>query len=196
MAGKWRIEQSGTGLSRNGLNQLNKIFDSIEASISPAAPASVPSAAVPTPKNPGLVNAIQAEVVAPTSSVNTKSGTVSVAAHVSPSPGGVQQAVPLFTVIDEPFAASPYAIAFPSGGGNILLEASAGSAANFIANLPPATGSGYLIIVKKEDANAFAIAITPNGSDTIDGVNAAVNITTQFDTLQLIDDGSGTWATI
>ena len=72
------------------------------------------------------------------------------------------------------------------------LEAAA-AGADFVLNLPAASGGGNIVVVKKNDANAHNIAITPSGTDTIDGVNAAVNISLQNDALRLIDSGVGTW---
>jgi len=74
-----------------------------------------------------------------------------------------------------------------------LANSSAG--ADFIFNLPVATGTGDALIVKKVDANAHNIAVTPNGTNTIDGVNAAVNLTTQWvPVLRLIDSTAGAWS--
>lgn len=74
--------------------------------------------------------------------------------------------------------------------------ASAGSSANFIFNLPAAIGSGNIGIIKKMDSNPYAIAITPNGSDTIDGVNAAVLVTIQYDAVRIVDAETGVWVTV
>ena len=56
-----------------------------------------------------------------------------------------------------------------------------------------AAGSGNVAIIKKIDANAHNIAVTPNGSDTIDGVNAAVDIAIQWSVLRVVDAASGAW---
>jgi hypothetical protein len=106
--------------------------------------------------------------------------------------GGVTDATTLaiFDLETHGIADSPYAIA---AGLNTFLMASASAGADFVAVLPAATGSGNLVVIKKMDANAHNIAITPTGADTIDGVNAAVNITLQYDALRLIDAGVGVW---
>jgi hypothetical protein len=78
----------------------------------------------------------------------------------------------------------------------VLYLANASVAAPFVFNLPAATGSGLVIVIKKMDSNAQNIAVTPNGTDTIDGVNAAVNITIQYDDITVCDIGTGAWAKI
>lgn len=85
---------------------------------------------------------------------------------------------------------SPYSI----GQVAAFFAASAGASADTILNLPQATGSGRVIVVYKVDANAHNIAITPKGSDTINGSNSALNLGSQYDVRRLIDYGSGTWA--
>jgi hypothetical protein len=88
-------------------------------------------------------------------------------------------------------AQSPYAAA--AMVGTVLFLVAAGVAADTVFDLPPATGSLGIFIVKKSDANARNIAITPNGTDTIDGVNAAVNISVQNDGIELVDAATGAW---
>lgn len=88
---------------------------------------------------------------------------------------------------------SPYTpVSDPTHDHLYLVEA--GAAADTVLNLPPATGSAARIIVKKTDANPFNVAITPNGTDTIDGVNAPVNITIQYDVIHLEDTAAGAWS--
>lgn len=98
-------------------------------------------------------------------------------------------------VVTEPFSASPY-MATLSSSQTTLYLVSASASSDFIFNLPPATGSGEVAIIKKEDPNAHNIAVTPNGTDTIDGVNAPVDITIQYDTLSIADATVGAWAVI
>src|SRR5216684_1560096 len=98
-----------------------------------------------------------------------------------------------FRLITLAFAASPYAAAL-SATQITLYMASSSAGADFIFNLPVATGSGNAAIIKKMDANAHNIAVTPNGTNTIDGVNAAVNVSLQYDILRLIDSGTGAWS--
>jgi hypothetical protein len=73
----------------------------------------------------------------------------------------------------------------PSGGG-------------FPINLPAVTAfnRGQTIIIKNITGSVNAIAVTPNGADTIDGVAAAVNIATGFASLTLVSDGASGWAII
>jgi hypothetical protein len=90
------------------------------------------------------------------------------------------------------FADSPYSA---NAGESTFYEAPASAGSDFTFNLPPATGSGQIIIVQKVDANAHNIVINPNGADTINGANSAVNstITLQYDVTRLRDSGVGTW---
>ncbi len=99
-----------------------------------------------------------------------------------------------FRIITLAFAASPYS-AVLSATQITLYLANSSAGADFIFNLPVATGTGDALIVKKVDANAHNIAVTPNGTNTIDGVNAAVNLTTQWvPVLRLIDSAAGAWS--
>lgn len=84
---------------------------------------------------------------------------------------------------------TPFTI--PSGV-NFYLDASATSGADQTVNLPTAIGSFYTIVVAKADSNAYNIVITPNGTDTIDG-NATYTLTTEYQTVTLLDVGSGLW---
>lgn len=45
--------------------------------------------------------------------------------------------------------------------------------------------TGITYVLSKSDVSANTVDLTPNGSDTINGVNAAVSISTQFDTLSV-----------
>jgi len=93
------------------------------------------------------------------------------------------------------FATSPYN-AVLNKNQITFFRVSSGSGADFVFNLPPATGSGDIAVIKKMDANAHNIAITPNPdtADTIDRVNAAVNITLQDDVLRIVDSAVGEWS--
>jgi hypothetical protein len=91
-------------------------------------------------------------------------------------------------IADSPFAATLSALQYT------LFQCSASAGADFIFDLPPATGSGEVAIVKKMDANAHNIVITPNGTDTIDGTNATVSITIQMDAVKLVDSAAGAWS--
>lgn len=77
-----------------------------------------------------------------------------------------------------------------------LYLVSAGVSADFIFNLPPAIGSGNVGIVKKVDADAHSVQVTPNGTDTIDGENAAIPIADQWAYVKLCDAQAGAWQLI
>lgn len=179
MAAKYKIEPRTTGLSRSDVNQLNKIFDSISKDIKAgAAPAAAPKAAGDPPNYP-------AESIFITPAIGPPSASGGGGGSTSPAGPGFQF-IPVVT------STTPYTI---FGGDNWLILASATAGAAWIGNLPPAIGSLDMIIVKKMDANAHNVAVTPNGSDVIDGVNAALDITVQYDNVRLIDYASGAWAT-
>jgi len=95
-------------------------------------------------------------------------------------------------VVTKAFGASPFAAALSPQAGTVF-RCSAGAGADFVFNLPAATGSGQWCVIKKMDANAHNIAVTPNGGDTIDGANAAVNVAVQNDALWLCDTVAGAW---
>ena len=53
--------------------------------------------------------------------------------------------------------------------------------------------NGYKVIIKKIDNGAGAITIAPNGSDTIDGANSSISISTGYGSVTLIADASTGW---
>lgn len=61
-------------------------------------------------------------------------------------------------------------------------------------NLPTAANAMYLYF-KDQDGTAATnnITITPNGSDTIDGVNASITIDENYGSYTLVSDGSSAW---
>lgn len=61
-----------------------------------------------------------------------------------------------------------------------------------IVNLPPAYGNGRLITVKKIDATANTVTITPNGAETIDGAATYV-LAAQWKGVHIIDAAAGLW---
>lgn len=66
------------------------------------------------------------------------------------------------------------------------------AAAGYAVNLPTASGiAGRFYTVIKKDNNANAIAVTPNGAETINGVNAAFNLAAQWKYVTVISDGTG-----
>jgi hypothetical protein len=64
------------------------------------------------------------------------------------------------------------------------------SASAMINNLPAASGSGNKVIFSNK--NTGEVALTPHGTDTINGVNAAWYIY-QYEGVELIDAASGAW---
>jgi hypothetical protein len=95
-------------------------------------------------------------------------------------------------VTQVPNAASPYSVV----AGDQFIAASAGVSSPTEIDLPAATGSGRVLIIKKMDANAEDIEVTPNGSDTIDGTAAAYDLATQYNAVQIVDYAAGAWAII
>lgn len=77
-----------------------------------------------------------------------------------------------------------------------LYLVSAGAGADFIFNLPPATGSGDVGIIKKVDAGVHSVIVTPNGTDTIDGSNSTDPIASQWAYVKLCDAQAGAWQLI
>jgi hypothetical protein len=110
---------------------------------------------------------------------------------ISPQDTGKTVLVSTFTSFDEDSSASPFII--PIFSGWTFLDAGAAVGADFIAGLPPAIGSQNIIVVKKMDAGAHNIAVTPNGTDTIDDVNAAYNISLQYASISFRDARLGKW---
>lgn len=78
---------------------------------------------------------------------------------------------------------------------DVYIRASASGAANCVLNLPAALAGniGRVIYVKREDSNAFNVNVTPNGTDTIDGVNAADSIKIQYDEFGFVVGAAGAW---
>ena len=67
------------------------------------------------------------------------------------------------------------------------------SGAAFDVELPPAASSpGVTIRVKKADASANAVTLTPDGSDTIDGAGSYA-LSTQYAGVTVISDGTSWW---
>lgn len=59
-------------------------------------------------------------------------------------------------------------------------------------DLPAATGTNNEVTVKKLGSNAHNATVKPNGTDTIDGVNATRTLN-NFESVTFKDYGSGTW---
>jgi len=66
------------------------------------------------------------------------------------------------------------------------------TSAAFTLSLPTASsaGTGKVYVVSKTDSSANAVTVTPNGSNTISGVNASSILATQYDLLILVSDGT------
>jgi hypothetical protein len=84
---------------------------------------------------------------------------------------------------------SPYSVA----ATDFFIGADATSGVITI-NLPAATGTHRLVAIKKIDA-VNNVTITPNGTDTIDGVNASMVASAQNANHVLMDAASGVWYT-
>lgn len=110
---------------------------------------------------------------------------------IGPNDSGKYVLISAAANYDKASSASPFTI--PVFGGWLFLDANASAGADFVANLPIATGSQNIVVVKKMDANAHNIAITPNGTDTIDDVNAAYTISTRYGSVSLRDAVLGKW---
>jgi hypothetical protein len=76
--------------------------------------------------------------------------------------------------------------------GNYFIIANANANAVTI-NLPPATGSSHDIVVWAQDVTHL-VAISPNGTDTINGVNSNVDFDLQYDAVRTHDALATTWA--
>lgn len=96
-----------------------------------------------------------------------------------------------YTVTQVPQASCPYTVLSTDV---LLLVGSTTLTANCVVNFPAATGTTRVILVKKQDTGAFSVAATPHTTDTFDGVNAAVNISIQYEELGFVDFASGKWA--
>ena len=89
------------------------------------------------------------------------------------------------STIDSPFTMQELDLThiWNAGGGNC------------IDNLLPATGSGRVRHVKKIDASANTVTVTPDGTDTIDGAANYV-LTAQYESVTVQDCAVGTWYVI
>jgi len=96
-----------------------------------------------------------------------------------------------FTTTQVPQASCPYTVLSTDV---LLLVGTTTLTANCVVNFPAATGTNRVIMVKKMDTGAFSVAATPSGTNTFDGVNAAVNVAIQYEELGFVDYVSGKWA--
>jgi len=90
----------------------------------------------------------------------------------------------------KPVTSSPYNIT--PDDDLLVVNCSLGGGAIEI-NLPAATGSGKVYRIK--DIGTDNADVTPNATDTIDGVNAPVTLT-QWDGIQVVDHAAGAWIEI
>lgn len=101
------------------------------------------------------------------------------------------------TVADTAYTvtATDYLVAYTSltAGRTVTLPTSQA----FMGGSAFGTDSMRQLVVKDETGNAgtSTITITPNGTETIDGVNASVTITTAYGLKRLYADGNGHWFT-
>lgn len=85
-------------------------------------------------------------------------------------------------------AQSPYAVQ----ASDVLILASAGTAAITEIDLPSATGSGRALVVAKIDAHVENVNVVAAGSDTING-SASASLTAQYNVLRVVDATAGLW---
>ena len=72
-----------------------------------------------------------------------------------------------------------------------LVDATAGP---IVQPLPAALTVGQIVVIQKTDATAHGVTASPNGTDTINRVNAnSPSITLQNDTLSLLVVAVGAW---
>ncbi len=70
---------------------------------------------------------------------------------------------------------------------------STSSTAGITITLPPAkTAAGMIVFIKKVDSNPHAVTVAGSGTDMIE-TNASVALNKQFDSLQLISNGTSMW---
>jgi hypothetical protein len=93
--------------------------------------------------------------------------------------------IKIITFADSPYSVTPI---------DEVILASAGTGADTIVVLPPATGSGRPLDVKKIDANPYSIAVTPANADTIDDGSGPLNILARYTSDTLVDYSAGKWA--
>jgi hypothetical protein len=86
-------------------------------------------------------------------------------------------------------ATTPYSV---GSGFNAFVRGSATAGADQVVNLPAATGTGWMALVKKMDTNPHNIVVTRAGTDTIDGLST-YTLTNQYSAVQLVDGATGLW---
>jgi len=101
---------------------------------------------------------------------------------VSPKFSGISLKAVTKAVADSPYAAA-------ATDYTILCNAVGGA---MVVSLPAATGTGRILNVKKIDASAFTVTLTPNGAETIDGA-ASYIIAAQWVNITIQDGAAGAW---
>jgi hypothetical protein len=86
---------------------------------------------------------------------------------------------------------TPYTLAALSQ--DVWLRVPVPAGGDFTVNLPPATGSGFKVSIKRIDNGAHFVQATPNGVDTIDGANSAAIMTRGYMELDFLDGVAGAW---
>lgn len=82
------------------------------------------------------------------------------------------------------------AVTLSDAYGTVLGDATLGA---FAVTLPPAADlPGWTFRVKKVDASANAVTVTPDGTETIDGA-ASYPLTVQYQSVTVQSDGTGWW---
>lgn len=153
----------------------------------------------------GPTSAIINPAAIPTPSASTLGGVQSVAAspgefiNAISTTGVPSQSGVTYSEVNGPLvyptksvanSASPYSV----GTTDVILAVSAGASSATVIDLPAATTIGRALVVKKVDANAQNVAVTPAGSDSIDGTAAVYNISTQYAVVSLVVTVSGQWS--
>lgn len=64
-----------------------------------------------------------------------------------------------------------------------------------VVNVPASNGGGRVLTIKNLDTGGGTVAVTANGTDTIDG-QAVYNLTTQYQVVRLVDGAVGQWMII
>lgn len=93
--------------------------------------------------------------------------------------------VKIITYADSPYTVVP---------DDYFIVASAGTAADTVVLLPPATGSGRPLDIKKVDSYPYSIALVPAGADTVDDGAGPFDILTRYASYTLVDYSPGKWA--
>ena len=91
-----------------------------------------------------------------------------------------------YNIITVNFAASPYTVLPTSGTTIYVVDCTAG---NVVLNFPTAVANTATYGVKKIDASANTITLTPNGAETIDGA-ATQTIRFRWTEIDIFSDNS------